>query len=68
MEKALKEQNLQQLELELNAKLEHYTTVDTSSDDHSNTGSAVYVYVYALSFQSAGTSSIPYFVCLKLIV
>uniref|UniRef100_A0A671UTN4 Cytoplasmic dynein 2 heavy chain 1 n=1 Tax=Sparus aurata TaxID=8175 RepID=A0A671UTN4_SPAAU len=36
VERALKEQNLQQLELELNAKLEHYTTVDTSSDDNSN--------------------------------
>ncbi|XP_071781183.2 cytoplasmic dynein 2 heavy chain 1 [Centroberyx gerrardi] len=36
MERALREQNLQQLEVELNAKLEHYTTVDTSSDDHTN--------------------------------
>ncbi|XP_056229968.1 cytoplasmic dynein 2 heavy chain 1 isoform X2 [Seriola aureovittata] len=41
VERALKEQNLQQLELELNAKLEHYTTVDTSSDDHANTESSV---------------------------
>lgn len=41
VERALKEQNLQQLELELNAKLEHYTTVDTSSDDNANTGSSV---------------------------
>ncbi|XP_058489723.1 dynein cytoplasmic 2 heavy chain 1 isoform X2 [Solea solea] len=41
VERALKEQNLQQLELELNAKLEHYTTVDTSSDDHVNTESSV---------------------------
>lgn len=48
MERALKEQNLQQLELELNAKLEHYTTVDTSSDDQTNTGSGVCVCVSAL--------------------
>ncbi|KAM9359311.1 cytoplasmic dynein 2 heavy chain 1 isoform 6-T6 [Symphorus nematophorus] len=41
VERALKEQNLQQLELELNAKLEHYTTVDTSSDDNANTESSV---------------------------
>ncbi|KAG7479775.1 cytoplasmic dynein 2 heavy chain 1 isoform X1 [Solea senegalensis] len=41
VERALKEQNLQQLELELNAKLEHYTTVDTSSDDHVNSESSV---------------------------
>lgn len=41
VERALKEQNLQQLELELNAKLEHYTTVDTSSDDNASTGSSV---------------------------
>ncbi|KAM9801492.1 cytoplasmic dynein 2 heavy chain 1 [Neosynchiropus ocellatus] len=33
VEKALRQQNLQQLEVELNAKLEHYTTVDTSSDE-----------------------------------
>ncbi|KAI3354358.1 hypothetical protein L3Q82_018881, partial [Scortum barcoo] len=37
VERALKEQSLQQLELELNAKLEHYTTVDTSSEDNANT-------------------------------
>ncbi|TKS81144.1 Cytoplasmic dynein 2 heavy chain 1 [Collichthys lucidus] len=37
VERALKEQNLQQLELELMAKLEHYTTVDTSADDNTNT-------------------------------
>lgn len=48
VERALKEQNLQQLEVELNAKLEHYTTVDTSSEDHANTGSFVCVCVYAL--------------------
>ncbi|XP_054598719.1 cytoplasmic dynein 2 heavy chain 1 isoform X1 [Nothobranchius furzeri] len=41
VEKAIKEQNLQQLEVELNSKLEHYTAVDTSSDDHSNTESSV---------------------------
>ncbi|KAF0030538.1 hypothetical protein F2P81_017269 [Scophthalmus maximus] len=41
VERALKEQNLQQLELELHSKLEHYTTVDTSSDDHANTESSV---------------------------
>ncbi|XP_041658498.1 cytoplasmic dynein 2 heavy chain 1 isoform X2 [Cheilinus undulatus] len=40
VERALREQNLQQLELELNAKLEHYTTVDTSPD-HTNTESSV---------------------------
>lgn len=38
MERAIKQQKLQQLELELNAKLEHYTTVDTSTQDHFNTG------------------------------
>ncbi|XP_061923239.1 dynein cytoplasmic 2 heavy chain 1 isoform X1 [Entelurus aequoreus] len=37
VERALKDQNLQQLELELTAKLEHYTTGDTASDDHTNT-------------------------------
>ncbi|KAM3616882.1 uncharacterized protein V6R79_025341 [Siganus canaliculatus] len=41
VERALKEQNLQQLELELAAKLEHYTTVDTSSYDSTNTESTV---------------------------
>uniref|UniRef100_A0A3Q1BV91 Cytoplasmic dynein 2 heavy chain 1 n=1 Tax=Amphiprion ocellaris TaxID=80972 RepID=A0A3Q1BV91_AMPOC len=41
VERALKEQNLQQLEIELNGKLEHYTTVDTSSDDHPNTESSI---------------------------
>ncbi|XP_025753905.1 cytoplasmic dynein 2 heavy chain 1 isoform X2 [Oreochromis niloticus] len=38
VERAIKEQNLHQLELELNSKLEVYTTVDTSSD---NTDSSV---------------------------
>ncbi|KAM4566457.1 cytoplasmic dynein 2 heavy chain 1 isoform 3-T3 [Odontesthes bonariensis] len=41
VERAIKEQNLQQLELELNSKLEHYTTVDTSSDDHPNAESSI---------------------------
>ncbi|XP_047450013.1 cytoplasmic dynein 2 heavy chain 1 isoform X3 [Mugil cephalus] len=41
VERSLKEQNLQQLEIELTGKLEHYTTVDTSSDDHNNTESSV---------------------------
>uniref|UniRef100_A0A3Q1J7D9 Cytoplasmic dynein 2 heavy chain 1 n=1 Tax=Anabas testudineus TaxID=64144 RepID=A0A3Q1J7D9_ANATE len=41
VERALTEQNLQQLELELSTKLEHYTTVDTSTDDHANTESSV---------------------------
>ncbi|KAF3692878.1 Cytoplasmic dynein 2 heavy chain 1 [Channa argus] len=41
VERAIKEQSLQQLELELSAKLEHYTTVDTSSDDHTNSDSSV---------------------------
>ncbi|XP_068440329.1 cytoplasmic dynein 2 heavy chain 1 isoform X1 [Clinocottus analis] len=41
VEKALKEQHLHQLALELNAKLEHYTTVETSSDDQANTESSV---------------------------
>ncbi|XP_077466766.1 cytoplasmic dynein 2 heavy chain 1 isoform X1 [Stigmatopora argus] len=37
VERALKEDNLQQLELELSAKLDHYTTADTSSADHATT-------------------------------
>ncbi|XP_013869519.1 cytoplasmic dynein 2 heavy chain 1 [Austrofundulus limnaeus] len=41
VERAMKEQNLHQLEVELNSKLEHYTTVETSSDDHSNTESSI---------------------------
>ncbi|XP_076002176.1 cytoplasmic dynein 2 heavy chain 1 isoform X2 [Genypterus blacodes] len=42
VEKALKENSLHQLELELIAKLEHYTTVDTSSDNsNANTESTV---------------------------
>ncbi|XP_034460809.1 cytoplasmic dynein 2 heavy chain 1 isoform X1 [Hippoglossus hippoglossus] len=41
VERTLKEQTLQQLELELHTKLEHYTTVDTSSEDQANTESSV---------------------------
>ncbi|XP_029136209.2 dynein cytoplasmic 2 heavy chain 1 [Labrus bergylta] len=40
VERALKGQNMQQLVMELSAKLEHYTTVDTTSD-HVNTESSV---------------------------
>ena len=38
VERALRQQGLQQLELELAAKLEHYTSVDTSSEEATNTG------------------------------
>lgn len=38
VERALKQQHLLQLELNLTAKLEHYTTVDTSSVDQANKG------------------------------
>uniref|UniRef100_H2M4S9 Cytoplasmic dynein 2 heavy chain 1 n=1 Tax=Oryzias latipes TaxID=8090 RepID=H2M4S9_ORYLA len=41
VEKALKQQHLHQLELELNSKLEHYTRVDTNSDDSPNTESVI---------------------------
>ncbi|XP_028320044.1 cytoplasmic dynein 2 heavy chain 1 isoform X2 [Gouania willdenowi] len=41
VEKSLREQSLQQLELELKGKLEHYTKVDTSSDEKPNTESSV---------------------------
>ncbi|XP_037123246.1 cytoplasmic dynein 2 heavy chain 1 isoform X1 [Syngnathus acus] len=41
VERALKEHSLQQLELELSTKLEHYTTVDTSSDDQTNTDTGI---------------------------
>ncbi|XP_017286523.1 cytoplasmic dynein 2 heavy chain 1 isoform X3 [Kryptolebias marmoratus] len=41
VERAIKGQNLQQLEIELNNKLEYYTTVDTSSEDHPNTESSI---------------------------
>ncbi|KAK5608849.1 Cytoplasmic dynein 2 heavy chain 1 [Crenichthys baileyi] len=40
-ERAIKGHTLHQLELELNSKLEHYTTVETSSDDHPNTESSI---------------------------
>ncbi|XP_034023634.1 cytoplasmic dynein 2 heavy chain 1 [Thalassophryne amazonica] len=40
-ERAILDQNLQQLELELGAKLEHYTAVDTSNDNPANTESSV---------------------------
>ncbi|XP_056467776.1 cytoplasmic dynein 2 heavy chain 1 isoform X1 [Gadus chalcogrammus] len=41
VEQALREQSLQRLELELSAKLEHYTRVDTSSQDPSSTETSV---------------------------
>ncbi|KAM4743047.1 cytoplasmic dynein 2 heavy chain 1 isoform 3-T4 [Anableps anableps] len=41
VERAIKDHNLHQLELELNSKLEHYTTVETISDDHPNTESSI---------------------------
>uniref|UniRef100_A0A3P8WNV8 Cytoplasmic dynein 2 heavy chain 1 n=1 Tax=Cynoglossus semilaevis TaxID=244447 RepID=A0A3P8WNV8_CYNSE len=41
VERALKEHSLQQLELELGAKLEQYTTVDTSSGEQVNSESSV---------------------------
>ncbi|XP_062329494.1 dynein cytoplasmic 2 heavy chain 1 [Osmerus eperlanus] len=41
VERALRQQSLQQLELELAAKLEHYTSVDTSSEDATNTEASV---------------------------
>ncbi|XP_047247257.1 cytoplasmic dynein 2 heavy chain 1 isoform X2 [Girardinichthys multiradiatus] len=40
-ERAIKVHTLHQLDLELNSKLEHYTTVETSSDDHPNTESSI---------------------------
>lgn len=48
VERALKEQNLQQLAMELNAKLEHYTTVDTSAKDPADTGGPVQACVQLL--------------------
>ncbi|XP_068526326.1 cytoplasmic dynein 2 heavy chain 1 isoform X3 [Anas acuta] len=39
VENAIKDHNLQQLELELMAKLEHYTSIDTSMEDSGNTES-----------------------------
>uniref|UniRef100_A0A8B9E7P0 Cytoplasmic dynein 2 heavy chain 1 n=1 Tax=Anser cygnoides TaxID=8845 RepID=A0A8B9E7P0_ANSCY len=41
VESAIKDHNLQQLELELMAKLEHYTSIDTSMEDSSNTESGI---------------------------
>lgn len=38
VERALEQHSLQQLELNLSAKLEHYTTVDTSSVDQADKG------------------------------
>ena len=38
VEQALREQSLQGLELELSAKLEHYTTVEPSAHQPSTTG------------------------------
>lgn len=48
VERALKEQNMQQLAMELNAKLEHYTTVDTSAKDPTDTGGPVQACVQLL--------------------
>lgn len=48
VERALKEQNLQRLAMELNAKLEHYTTVDTSPKDPADAGRPVDVWVHLL--------------------
>ncbi|XP_040400085.1 cytoplasmic dynein 2 heavy chain 1 isoform X2 [Cygnus olor] len=41
VESAIKDHNLQQLELELMAKLEHYTSIDTSMEDSGNTESGI---------------------------
>ncbi|CAB1349241.1 unnamed protein product [Coregonus sp. 'balchen'] len=41
VESGLRNSSLQQLEVELTAKLEHYTTVDTSSEETGNTESSV---------------------------
>lgn len=38
VESAIKDHNLQQLEVELMAKLEHYTSMDTSIEDTGSTG------------------------------
>lgn len=38
VENAIKSHNLQQLELELMAKLERYTSIDTSMEDTTSTG------------------------------
>ncbi|KAF7250799.1 Cytoplasmic dynein 2 heavy chain 1 [Varanus komodoensis] len=41
VEYAIKERNLQQLELELMAKLEQYTSIDTNTEDSGNTESGI---------------------------
>ncbi|XP_069664408.1 cytoplasmic dynein 2 heavy chain 1 isoform X2 [Haliaeetus albicilla] len=41
VESAIKDHNLQQLELELMAKLEHYTSMDTSIEDNGSTESGI---------------------------
>ncbi|XP_075347137.1 cytoplasmic dynein 2 heavy chain 1 isoform X3 [Mycteria americana] len=41
VESAIKDHNLQQLELELMAKLEHYTSTDTSTEDTGSTESGI---------------------------
>ncbi|XP_028817493.1 cytoplasmic dynein 2 heavy chain 1 isoform X3 [Denticeps clupeoides] len=41
VENAIRNQSLQQLEVELMAKLEHYTSIDTSAEDSSSTDSSV---------------------------
>jgi len=38
VESAIRDHNLQQLELELMAKLEHYTSIDTRVEDTGSTG------------------------------
>lgn len=38
VENAIKEHNLQQIELELMAKLEHYTSIDTNTEDSGTAG------------------------------
>ncbi|XP_053164065.1 cytoplasmic dynein 2 heavy chain 1 isoform X1 [Hemicordylus capensis] len=41
VEYAIKEHNLQQIELELMAKLEHYTSIDTNTEDSGNAESGI---------------------------
>ncbi|XP_015268586.1 PREDICTED: cytoplasmic dynein 2 heavy chain 1 [Gekko japonicus] len=41
VENAIKEHNLQELELELMAKLEHYTSIDTNTEDSGNAESGI---------------------------
>ena len=59
VEQALSEQSLQRLELELSAKLEHYTRVDTSSQDPSSTGALV-VCCARVCAVSAGVRPFPF--------